>query len=57
MDLFWGLLLLSKKKTTLQRVVPNFVYFLDDELKVNFLVSFNSIMKTKTKFTINQIIT
>ena len=57
MDLFWGLLLLSKKKTTLQRVVPNFVYFLDDELKVNFLGSFNKIMKTKTKFTINQIIT
>ena len=46
-----------KKKTTLQSVVPNFVYFLDDELKVNFLGSFNKIMKTKTKFTINQIIT
>ena len=48
MDLFGGLLLMSKKKTTLQRVVPNFVFFLDDELKVNFLGSFNSIMKTKT---------
>ena len=46
-----------KKKTTLQRVVPNFAFFLDDELKVNFLGSFNSLMKTKTKFTINQIIT
>ena len=52
MDLFWCLVLMSKKEHN----TSNFLFILDDEWKVNFLGSFNSIMKTKTKFRINQII-
>ena len=36
--------------------MPSFVLFLDGQWKVNFPGSFNSIMKTQTKFRINQII-
>ena len=45
----------KKEDNTLKRFAI-FLFFLDDEWKLNFCGSFNSIMKTKTKFIINQLL-
>ena len=57
---WWNTLLIvcdaQKGRQHFKEVCNLFVFFLDDEWKVNYCGSFSSIMKTKTKFIINQLI-